>query len=32
MFLQEVQKLGEDMVLSFLDTVESLAQFTRGRA
>jgi hypothetical protein len=29
MFLQEVQKLGEDMVLGFLDTVQGLAEFVR---
>jgi hypothetical protein len=32
MLLQEVQKLSEDMVLGFLDTVGSLAEFIRGRA
>jgi hypothetical protein len=30
--LQQVQKLSKDMVLSFLDTVERLAEFARGRA
>jgi hypothetical protein len=29
MLLQQVQKLSEDMVLGFLDTVGSLAEFVR---
>jgi len=31
MLFQEVQKLGEDMMLGLLDTVGSLAEFARGR-
>jgi hypothetical protein len=31
MLLQEVQKLSEDIVLSFLDTVGNLAEFVRGQ-
>jgi hypothetical protein len=32
MLLQEVQNSSEDMVLGFLDTVGSLAEFVSGRA
>jgi hypothetical protein len=30
MFLQQVQKLSEEIVLGFLDTVGSLAEFVRA--